>query len=191
MKTTASKTAPIAASLLLASLAVSFAFSAFNVLPVAADSISPNINDGDKVYSSEKPNSAYFGKGMTGRLNEASTLRFTGEHYISEGEHDEAIKVLNKAVQLEPDYPEGHMLLARAMTAKIKKTRSKPDLTLVKQALDEWQLLSLHDAYYEDQLEARTNIAMIKKIAKDSIRGNKKKSKLGSLLAGKTFHMPW
>lgn len=191
MKKTASKTAPTAASLLLASLAASLAFSAFNVLPVAADSISPNINDGDKVYSSEKPNSAYFGKGMTGRLNEASTLRFTGEHHISEGEHDEAIKVLNKAVQLEPDYPEGHMLLARAMTAKIKKTRSNPDLTLVKQALDEWQLLSLHDAYYEDQLEARTNIALIKKIAKDSIRGNKKKSKLGSLLAGKTFHMPW
>jgi len=159
--------------------------------PAAADSISPNINEGDKVYSSEKPNSAYFGKGMTGRLNEASALRFTGEHHISEGEHDEAIKALNKAVQLEPDYPDGHVLLARAMTAKIKKTRSNPDLTLVKQALEEWQLISLHDAYYEDQLEARTNISAIKRIAKESIKGKKKKGRFGSILAGKSFHMPW
>jgi|AGTN01.2.fsa_nt_gi hypothetical protein len=186
------RTSSRAASTLMLSFALSVAFSCTNILPAAADALSPNINEGDKVYSSEKPNSAYFGKGMTGRLNEASSLRFTGEHYISEGELDDAIQALNKAVQLEPDYPEGHVLLARAMTAKIKKTRSNLDLTLVKQALEEWQLISLHDAYYEDQLEARNNISAIKKLAKDTIKGQKKKGKLGkSLMAVKSFHFPW
>ena len=86
--------------------------------PAIADAISPNIENGDKVYSTEKPNAAYFGTGVAGRLSEASRLRFEGEHYTINGDFDRALSRLRKAVELDPGDPQGHLLLSRAMTKK-------------------------------------------------------------------------
>ena len=131
-----------------------------------ADAISPNIHETERVYSKEKPNAAYFGTGVAGRLTEASRLRFEGEHYTTDGQLDQAIKVLRKAVQLEPGYPEGHVLLARAMTKKIKRSE-EPDKKLLAECMHEWNLINRHDADHTHQIEARRFIRHLKAIEKD------------------------
>ncbi len=163
-------------------------FSAVYGAPANADSISPNIGDTGKVYSTETSDSAYFGGGIGGRLSEASHLRFKGDHFISINDFDSAITVLLKAVQLEPGYPEGHLLLARAMTAKIKRSKDAFDWELFNHCMDEWKMLSKHDADFGEQLEARSNMATLKKLAKaQGLPPGKEKKEKRMLLGGKMF----
>ena len=173
----------------LAILSIGFAGAA------CADSISPNITDIGKRYSTEKLNTEYFGRGTGGRLSEASHLRFKGDHYLSIGDYDNAIAVLLKAVQLDTGYPEGHLLLARAMTAKLRSTQANDDFDwdMFTHCADEWKMISRHSADFGEQLEARNNLAMLKKMYKsktevakedDSKGGGKKKR---SRLAGGLF----
>src|SRR5579885_2179868 len=162
--------------------------SASPMLPQAmADSISPSINDNGKVYSTEPRNSAYFGTGTTGRLSEASYLRFIGDQQMSDGNVDGALKSLAKAVQLDSTDPEGHIMLARAMTRKIRmKSNQTFNWELYGQCLDEWTLIAKHDADHNEQLEAKNNMSSLKKLAKEELRrakGGKVKEKR-SLLAG-------
>ena len=132
-----------------------------------ADAISPNIHETDKVYSKEKPNAAYFGSGIAGRLTEASRLRFEGEHYTIEGEFDKAIEVLRKAVQLDEGDPQGHVLLARAMTKAIRRSNAnEPDKKLISQCIQEWSLIDKHDADHTHQFEARKNLRALKALSK-------------------------
>jgi hypothetical protein len=153
--------------------------------PALADSISPSINDAGKVYSTEKADSSYFGTGAASRLSEASHLRFKGDRLITEGEIDEGIKVLAKAVQFDPDDPSGHLMLARAMTQKLRANRTKGiDWELFGQCLDEWNLIAKHDADHTEQLEARNVISSLKKMAKEQVLKTQGKKPKRSLLAG-------
>jgi hypothetical protein len=122
---------------------------------VIADSISPGIRDDGQSYSNEEANSSYYGDGEAGRLSEASELRFQGDKSIHNGKLDLAMRQLAKAVQLEPGDPQGHLLYARAISAKIYRSDSAPSLVLVNKGIDEWKLIWRHDADSFDQSEAR------------------------------------
>lgn len=151
-------------------LPVVFLLSVSVPLPAMADSISPSITDGGKVYSTEKRDSAYFGTGSTGRLSEASYLRFMGDQQMSDGNVDEAIKSLAKAVQLDTPDPVGHVMLARAMTRKLKSNKGEINWELYGQCLDEWRLIAKHDADHQEQFEARMNLGALKKMAKEQVK---------------------
>lgn len=149
-----------------------------------ADAISPNVNDAGKVYSTEKADSEYFGTGTASKLSEASALRFQADRLTSDGEIDKAIKVLAKAVQFDPEDPSGHIMLARAMTQKIRSKRSTEiDWDMFGQCMDEWNLIAKHDADHTEQLEARNAIAALKKLAKDQVLKAKGKQPKRSRLA--------
>ncbi|MBX9670804.1 MAG: tetratricopeptide repeat protein [Candidatus Obscuribacterales bacterium] len=169
----------------IATKAVMLIFGAVLVAsPAGADSISPSVGDIGKVYSTERPDSSYFGTGAGAKLSEASQLRFTGEQLIIEGKIDEAIKKFAKAVQFDPADPGGHLMLARAMTQKIKSNRNGIDWELYGQCLDEWTLLARHDADHLEQQEARTAISGLKRMAKLQVQKAKGKQPKRSFLAG-------
>ncbi|MDZ4835936.1 MAG: tetratricopeptide repeat protein [Candidatus Melainabacteria bacterium] len=149
-----------------------------------ADSISPSVGDAGKVYSTEKPDSSYFGTGSTAKLSEASHLRFKADQLITEGELDAAMKALAKAVQFDPQDPTGHLMLARVMTQKIKSNRKSVDWELYGQCIDEWTLLARHDADHLEQQEARTAIQSLKRMAKERIAQSQGKKPKRSMLAG-------
>lgn len=139
-------------------------------IDVMADTISPHINDDGTVYSTERPNSSFFGTGISGRMNEASTLRFSGEQDLADLKYDDAIRKLAKAIQLDPGDPEGHMQYARAMTAKILKSikggNQNVDVDLIDRCRAEWKMLARHDADMLNQYEAGTNLRRMNKLAK-------------------------
>jgi hypothetical protein len=141
-----------------------------------ADSISPGIRDEGQSYSDEEANSSFYGDGEAGRLSEASALRFQGEKSIHNGKLDLAIRQLAKAVQLEPGDPQGHLLYARAISAKINRSGSAPSLVLVNKGIDEWKLIWHHDADPFDQSEGRKQakklMALAKVILKQGIQEN-------------------
>lgn len=149
---------------------VILAIAASNTQFALADAISPGITSTDKVYSEEKPDKAYFGTGMAGRMSEASHLRFFGEQHLTDGNYDEAIKTLNKAVQLDEGFPLGHVMLAKAKTEKLKSLTKKDvrnfDQSLYGDCVKEWTLILRHDADYLEQVEAKTNLRALKKIAR-------------------------
>jgi len=134
-------------------------------IPAIADAISPAITGDGKQYSKDLANSAYFGSGISGRLTEASTLRFEGEQETASGNHDVAIKKLRKAVQLDPADPTGHILYARALSAKVRSSQS-PDPSLIAQAIEEWKLIWHHDADLLEQVEGRRESRALSKLAK-------------------------
>jgi hypothetical protein len=131
-----------------------------------ADSISPGIRDEGQAYSDEEANSSFYGDGEAGRLSEASALRFQGEKSIHNGKLDLAIRQLAKAVQLEPGDPQGHLLYARAISAKITRSGSAPSLVLVNKGIDEWKLIWHHDADPFDQAEGRKQAKKLMQLAK-------------------------
>ena len=131
-----------------------------------ADSISPGIRDDGQTYSEDPPNSSFYGDGEAGRLSEASALRFQGQQSIRSAKLDLAIRQLAKAVQHEPDDPQGHLLYARAISAKIYKSDAAPSLVLVNKAIDEWKLIWRHDADSFDQSEARKECKKMTRLAK-------------------------
>lgn len=139
-------------------------------IDVMADTISPHVNDDGTVYSTEAPNTSFFGTGISGRMNEASTLRFSGEQDLADLKYDDAIRKLGKAIQLDPGDPEGHMQYARAMTAKILKSLKSKNQTVDSDLIDrcraEWKMLARHDADMLNQYEAGTNLRRMNKIAK-------------------------
>jgi hypothetical protein len=136
-----------------------------STLPVFADAISPAITGDGKQYSKDRANTAYFGTGISGRLTEASILRFEGEQETAAANHDMAIKKLQKAVQLDPADPTGHILLARALSAKIRSSKM-PDEKLLAQAIEEWKLIWHHDADLLEQVEGRRETHALTKISK-------------------------
>jgi len=137
-----------------------------------ADVISPNISsttDPDRPYSEEKPDVAFYGSGVAGRMSEASALRFQGERDTDDAKYDPAIRELAKAIQLDPGDPTGHLLYARALSRKI---RSHKNVTpeLVAQAISEWSMLWHHDADYSEQFEAKMQAHKLNKLAKEMRR---------------------
>jgi len=161
------------------SLSISLAcLYAASVLPCLADAISPGIGKTGDVYSHEKPNTAYFGNGVAGRLTEASHLRFEGEQDTHDRRYDSAIRKLAKAVQLDPGDPTGHIMYARAITSRIMSAKTIDPADL-KTALQEWRLIWRHDADLLEQYEARGQVKRLTKIAKALDKENKRKKKRG------------
>jgi hypothetical protein len=136
--------------------------------PSRADIVSDYFNNpvSTAPYSKEKANTSMYGRGETGRMAEASMMRFHGEQDLQENNLEEAIKKLGKAVMLDPGDPTGHVLYARAITAKLFDNKGPIDEELLKRCLTEWRQLQLHDADYIEQMEARANYKRLFKIAK-------------------------
>ena len=131
-----------------------------------ADAISPSIKDDGSVYSEADPNSAMYGTGPGAELTEASALRFEGSQRLRHRKYDEAIGMFLKAVQFDPGDPESHLLLARAMTAKIMHGKKLPEGKALKEAIDEWKLIWHHDADQTEQQEAKVQARLLQKLAK-------------------------
>lgn len=156
-------------SKLAVSLALAQILLSGSSIPVSADAISPHITSGGKVYSEERPNKEFFGSGMSGRLSEASHLRFTGEQAYDDGDLPQALKKLGKAVQLDPGDPTGHFMYARAMTAKINSDLKKNlplDQEMMSDCIEEWKLIARHDADISEQSEAKAQWRRLARIAK-------------------------
>lgn len=144
--------------------------------PVLADSISPNINNGDRDYSTEKPNSSYYGTGYTGRMTEASELRFEADQLLADGKLEEAKKKLGKAVMLDPGAPEGHMMYARCIT-RILHSKKTIDEDLLARCIEEWSLIWHHDADQVEQAEAKAQARSLIRIARMLEKEKKEKEK--------------
>lgn len=111
-------------------------------------------------------------------MTEASELRFRGEQQTADGELDDALRNLAKAVQLDPGDPTGHLLFARALSRKIREGK---DVTprLVQVALAEWKLLWHHDADQTEQYEAKMEALRLSRVSRALNRRLKKQEKLG------------
>jgi hypothetical protein len=131
-----------------------------------ADVISPSMDNQGQTYSTATPDSSYFGTGPAGRLSEASMLRFKGEQCLDDGKLDQAIAIIGKAVQLDAGDPDGHMLYARAITAKFYQGNDKIDEKLLSKAIREWQMIWHHDADASEQAEAKYQCRKLMHIAK-------------------------
>lgn len=148
--------------------------SALALLPAAvADVTSPSIKNRGKKYTKEKANSAYYGSGQSGRLVEASELRFKAHDLLDEGEWAKAIPVARKAVQLDPGDPSGHLDLARALTMKLYQTKGEIDEKLLTECMQEWQLIRYHDADPTEQWEAGMEYKKLSRIAKALMKQKK------------------
>ena len=139
-----------------------------NCQVVGADTISPQINDDDATsYSREPANAAFFGKGISGRMSEASYMRFGGEQALVEGNFKEAYRKLSKAVQLDPGDPTGHVLLARSMTGILRRSKdTEIDKALLDRTIREWKMIGRHDVDITEQFEARANLRKLGKVVK-------------------------
>ncbi|HNB24835.1 MAG TPA: hypothetical protein PKZ32_20610, partial [Candidatus Melainabacteria bacterium] len=147
-----------------------------------------HITSGGKVYSEERPNKEFYGSGMSGRLSEASHLRFSGEQAYDDGDLSEALKKLSKAVQLDPGDPTGHFMYARALTAKINRDLKKNepvDQEMLTDCIDEWKLIARHDADISEQSEAKAQWRRLARIAKLMNVQEEGKTSRFSFLAGK------
>lgn len=131
---------------------------------VWADCISPGISDDGAQYSSEPPNTAYFGTGAGSHLSEASSLRFAGEQDLDNGAYDAAVRKLAKAVQLDMGCPIGHVLYARALTRKLESSLGSIDPQLLANCIREWKLIWRHDADISEQAEARIQAKRLSKL---------------------------
>jgi hypothetical protein len=134
--------------------------------PAEADAISPHVSDRGRVYSNEPANSSFYGTGMSGRLSEASALRFEGEQDLHADNIDEAVRKLGKSVQLDPGFPPGHVLYARAITAKFYSKQDAIDEVLLHRCIDEWKLVWHHDADQFEQEEAKGQARKLMRIAR-------------------------
>lgn len=153
------------------SIGLAIFISALSAECVLADAISPHVDGSNIQYSGEPVNAAFFGTGPAAYLTEASQLRFQGAEDTRSGKPEQALRKLSKAVQLDPGDPEGHLLYARALSAKIKASPNDAStLPLVYKALDEWKMLWHHDADQFDQTEAKNEARRLNKIAKSIIK---------------------
>ncbi len=153
---------------LIFSLIVLAAIAAPSLMPAFADVISPSINDDEATsYSREPANAAFFGKGVSGRMSEASYMRFGGEQALLEGNFKEAYRKLSKAVQFDPGDPTGHVMLARAMTGILRKSKyTEIDRDFLMRTIREWKQIQRHDADQTEQFEARDNLRKLAKVVK-------------------------
>ncbi len=148
-------------------LSLSVAVSLLSATDFAfADAISPGVHESDKNYSSEPFQTSLYGTGETGRLSEASAMRFTGEQLLHEGKFDQSMQKLAKAVQLDPGDPYSHILYARSISAKVRRSKALPSLALVNTGLEEWRMIWHHDADSDDQKEAKAEARYLAKLAK-------------------------
>lgn len=142
-----------------------FAFVA-SIPMASADVTSPMIKDRGRKYTEEKPLTSYYGTGAAGRMTEASELRFQAESLFTAGEWEKAIPVAKKAVQFDAGDPSGHLILARALTAKFYQQKGAIDEKLLTECLREWQLIRYHDADPTEQWEAGMAAKRLIKIAR-------------------------
>lgn len=150
-----------------------------------ADDISPQINNRGKSYSKEAPNASYFGTGPAARLTEASYLRFQGQSDLDVENIEGALAKLGKAVQLDPGDPEGHLLYAKALTAKFYANQGKIDEKLLVRCLQEWQLIWHHDADPTEQAEAKWQARKLQKIVRALEKEKKDRAKNNLVAEGK------
>jgi predicted Zn-dependent protease len=130
-----------------------------------ADAISPNIRE-QETYSEEAPNQSFYGNGPGSQLTEASALRFEAEQKLREGKLEQALKKVSKAVQFDPGDADGHILLAKILTAQITRSKTIPDQQTLQRAINEWKLIWHHDANQIEQYEARSQARRLIKLSK-------------------------
>jgi hypothetical protein len=128
-----------------------------------ADGISPGIRDTGKTYSKDAPDINYYGTGIGGRMEEAAMLRFQIDRALQDANLDLAITKARKACQLDPETPDNHVLLARAMTRKLTTQGGNIDRKMLSEAMAEWKMLWVHDADQDDQFEAKMNYMRLRK----------------------------
>ncbi len=143
----------------------------FSTAAAWADAISPSIKDDGSIYSDAAPDSSMYGTGPGSELTEASALRFDGAQKLRQRKYDDAIASFLKAVQFDPGDPESHILLARALTAKIIRSKKLPESKDLKEAIDEWKLIWHHDADQSEQFEAKGQARMLSRMAKSIEKG--------------------
>lgn len=148
--------------------------------PVAAmaDVTTPHYLDRDTVYSKEAPNTSYFGTGISGRMNEASMLRFEAEQLLAERKFDEAVRKIAKALQLDPGDPSTHNIYAHALTGKLYKTKGPIDEQLLRECIAEWKLIWRHSTDFSEQIEARQQAKVLIKVARELDRVKEQKKEL-------------
>ncbi len=161
----------------LTALATAMVVPLLMMAPVRADNISPHVSAAGRVYSKEPPNSAHYGTGISGRMTEASELRYLGEQDLNSGDLDDAVRKLGKAVQLDSGTPTGHVLYARAITAKFYANKGEVDEKLLRDCLYEWRMLWRHDADQLEQQEARAQAIKLGKIARALAKKKKETAK--------------
>lgn len=150
----------------LKEFSLGLALSVVFISPASADVISPSIDRDQEVYSQEAPNAAFFGRGVSGRMSEASHLRFNAEQCLMERRYKDAYRAISKAVQLDPGDPTGHVMLARSMTGLLRKADGNIDEDMLARAIKEWKLIAYHDADLTEQLEAKGQLRKLGKVAK-------------------------
>lgn len=162
---------------ILGSVAIAAASMAFMQPAAFCDVTSPSIKDKGKKYSREKARSDHYGTGQSGRLVEASELRFQVGDLLDEGDWLRAIPKAKKAVQLDPGDPTGHIYLARALTLKLYQSKGEVDEKLLAECIHEWQLIRYHDADPTEQWEAGNEVKKLSKIAKALAKQKKEQEK--------------
>lgn len=157
----------------------SLAIGSLLAIPSAnADYISPNIKDKGHEYTDEKPLSELYGTGQGGRLVESSELRMAVDGLLRDHKWEEAEKKARKAVQLDPGYPENHLLLARALVGKLYGTKGTIDEKLLAECIREWNLIKWHDADPCNQLEAKGICTQLNRISKTLEKDRQLKAKM-------------
>ncbi len=162
------------------SLAIALSVSGFisALAPASADYISPGIKDKGHEYTEEKPRSEIYGTGEGGRMVESSELRMAVDGLIRDHSWDEAVKKAKKAVQLDPGYPENHLLLARALVGKLYSDKGAIDEKLLAESQREWNLIKFHDADPCNQLEAKSICWQLGRISRSLEKDRQVKAKL-------------
>jgi len=153
--------------------------------PAAADLVSPHYEDRDAIYSKEPLNSSFFGTGVSGRMNEASMLRFEAEQALMERKFGDAMRKAGKALQLDPGDPSTHLLYARSLTGKLYSNRGSIDEPLLRECIAEWKLIWRHSTDYSEQQEARRNAKVLIKIDKELAIAKKERTEFLAVKAEK------
>ena len=156
------------------------------VAPAAiADPMSFGINSGAHVYSTEKSDRSMFGDDVGGLMVESSVLRLQAEKDLKKGDVDEAVRKARKAVQFDTESPDSHLVLARALTAKIYSVDFDIAPHIYKECLHEWRLLRWHNGDSSEDTEAGQQLRKLK-IAKATwgIRQKRREQEVQAIVLG-------
>jgi hypothetical protein len=141
------------------------------------DAISPSIKDRGKIYSTDTPDTMWYGTGVGGRMEEASVLRFEVERLTQDGRFEAALVKAKKAVQMDPANSDSHVLLARLLSNKLYSSRGPIDEQLLQDALTEWRMLWHHDVDLTIQAEGKYQVFKLVRIEKALVRQHKMEEK--------------
>jgi hypothetical protein len=123
-----------------------------------------DLNEGarGKYPRTEKADTDIYGETPGGLLHEAADLRIRSEFCLGNNQIDKAVAAARKAAQLDPDSTDSHVVLAKALTAKIYAADFDVPESVYKQCLHEWQVVRWHSADTSAQSLAGDKLAKIR-----------------------------